>query len=295
MAGLAIYPHGVYLDATLGGGGHFTAIASRLDSRGTLVGIDRDSEAIAWVQNHLPHSEAQLLIQHSRFSRFDAVLDAAHLTSIDGMLLDLGVSSHQIEDPSRGFSYMQDTRLDMRMDPTSGVDAAEILRVSDPDELSRILTTNGEVTNARRMAAAIKRYAASQPLNTSADLKKCLRSEYGPSLKIKVLAKVFQALRIVVNMELDELRTCLEKTSCYLRQGGRLAVLTYHSLEDRIVKQFLRDSEGGCICPPEAPVCVCQRSSVFKRVNRKSIHAGEAEVVLNTRARSARLRIAERV
>jgi 16S rRNA (cytosine1402-N4)-methyltransferase len=295
MAGLAIRPQGVYLDATLGGGGHFSMLAARLDSLGTLIGIDRDPQAIAWVQAHLPPSAARVIIAQARFSQFDVVLDGQAIPALDGILLDLGVSSRQIDDSGRGFSYLRDAPLDMRMDPGSGMSAAELLRASDTEELGRILATYGEVINAARMAKAIKRYASERPLETSADLKECLHREYGPSLKIKVLAKVFQALRIAVNAELDELRLCLDKTIRYLHHGGRLVVLTYHSLEDRIVKQFMRDKEGLCTCPRQAPVCTCQRSLMFKRINRKSIRAREAEIALNTRARSARLRIAERV
>jgi 16S rRNA (cytosine1402-N4)-methyltransferase len=295
MTGLAIRKSGIYVDGTLGGGGHFSAIAAQLTGDGVLLGIDRDPHALAWVNDHLPATAATLIVKQARFSEFDKVLAEAGIDAVDGILLDLGISSRQIDDAARGFAYMRDAPLDMRMNPGQGPTAAEVLADADEAELARILSTFGEVLNPMRMAGAIKRFAAVRPIVTSGDLKQCLHREYGAALPIKVLAKVFQALRIAVNAELDELRICLEKATRFLRVGGRLAVLSYHSLEDRIVKQYMRDGEGACICPPEVPRCTCSRVPLIKRVNRKSLRPQTAEVACNQRARSARLRIAERV
>jgi 16S rRNA (cytosine1402-N4)-methyltransferase len=295
LEALAIRPDGVYVDGTVGGGGHFLNILKHLQQGGTLVGVDRDPQAIAWVQAQLPASPAKVILAQRRFSQIHEELAANGIPGVDGILLDLGVSSHQIDDASRGFSYMRSAELDMRMNPQDQTSALQILQQTDEQGLSRILGEYGEVENPRRMAHAIKQYMATRPLQTSQDLKACLFEEYGRGLKIKVLAKVFQALRIAVNAELDELKAALANAVQQLRAGGRLAVLSYHSLEDRIVKNFLRDQESGCSCDPSLPVCMCQKVSMLKRVTRKALRPQAAEVERNERARSARLRVAERV
>ncbi len=293
LAGLAVRPGGVYLDATVGGGGHFREIVRALDGKGTAVGIDRDPQAIAWMRAHGMGGGAKIVLEHCLFSRFDTVLSRHGLGPIDGMLLDLGVSSHQIDAQERGFSYMKESDLDMRMDPASGRGAAELCAQSDEGELARILRAYGDITNPLRMARAIKAHEARRSLKTSADLVGCLRGEYGAALPIKVIAKVFQALRIAVNDELTELASCLSKSVTAVRRGGRIAVISYHSLEDRIVKNFFRDGEQGCICPPVLPRCVCGKKIVFKRITRKVVVPSSAEIERNSRARSARLRVAE--
>ena len=293
--GLSIKPGGIYLDCTLGGGGHFRKLANMLDRQGIAIGIDRDPEAIKWVLDHFPNGMPKLLIEQCKFSDFDKVLKKHSIKNIDGLLIDLGLSSHQIDSPHRGFSYKVDTELDMRMDPMDKLTAEEIIAGSSEDELSRILNDYGDVRNSQRMAAALSRFSKKQGIATSGDLHRCLEEEYGTPIKYKVLSKIFQALRIAVNNELGELRTCLNKAALYLKKGGRLVVIAYHSLEDRIVKNFIREYEGQCVCLPCEPICKCNKLSVFKRINRKAVFASSIEINRNSRARSARLRIAEKI
>ncbi len=285
---------GVFLDGTLGGGGHFRAMAEQLDAAGTLIGIDRDPEAVIWNRDRLGSCRPAVIIEQARFSEFDQVLKRHRISSLDGILLDLGVSSHQIDSPARGFSYLQEGDLDMRMDPSAGVPAHELLRTASAAELAAILCDFGEVAGAAKIAAAIKNRSAARPLRTSADLSACCAKIFKNRLSIKLLAKIFQALRIAVNDELGELQRSLAKVLDFLRPGGRLAVIAYHSLEDRIVKNYMRENERACICPPESPRCVCDRLPLFKRITGKAVRPSAQEIARNRRCRSARLRVAER-
>ena len=292
---LAVKPEGVYVDCTLGGGGHFQTIVDRLGTKGTALGLDRDPEAIAWCGRLMKDKKATVVLRQTRFSRLGEVLDELGFDAVDGMLIDLGVSSRQITARHRGFSYMKETPLDMRMDPSDASTAADVLRASTVTDLTRILSDYGEMRNPARMAETINRCIKRRPLETSKDLKECLRGEYGETLSIKMLAKLFQALRIAVNDELNELRKCCEQAAIRLSTGGRLVVISYHSLEDRFVKNFMRDKEKGCVCPPLVPVCVCNNRKVFKRINRRAIVASAPEISRNPASRSARLRAAEKI
>jgi len=292
--GLAIRENGAYLDGTLGGGGHFQQIIHRL-VHGTAIGIDRDPSAISWCTSHIDRGAVNTILAHTRFSQFDTILADNGIDAVDGALLDLGVSSHQIDSNERGFSYQQDTALDMRMGGNDGPDAATLIRKGDVKTISDILANFGEIQNPLRMARVIAAAATQGGVTTSADLRACLIKEYGPNLRIKVLAKVFQALRIAVNHELEELALFLEKIPAWLRTGGRLVVISYHSLEDRMVKEFMHRQERGCVCPKEVPVCICGKAPLFKRINKKVITAPENEIHNNRRARSARLRISEKI
>ena len=295
MEALAVRPDGTYLDATAGGGGHLREILARLDTRGTAIGIDRDPDSIAWINAHIERGAATFILEQCPFSHFDTVLSRHGIGAVDGMLLDLGVSSHQIDTQERGFSYMKPSDLDMRMDPASDMSAADFCAAAGERELAAALADYGEITNPLRMARAIKGCAQRRPLRTSGDLVSCLRNEYGASFPVKVVAKVFQALRIAVNGELSELAACLAAALSNVRQGGRIVVISYHSLEDRIVKNFFRDGEQGCVCPPVLKKCMCGRKILLKRINKKVIVPSAAEVARNPRARSARLRAAEMV
>jgi 16S rRNA (cytosine1402-N4)-methyltransferase len=309
---------GVYVDGTLGGGGHFRAIVEKLSAvtaaggtrsgetaagfaeanfaRPLLIGIDRDSEAVENARTlSFDGSGIDIIMEQSRFSDFDAVLKRHGIEKVRGLFADLGVSSRQIDEPTRGFMYMKDAPLDMRMDQTAGMTAAEFLERSSEGELSEALEKYGEIRNAPRLAATIKTYMRRHKMETSADLKACVATEYGERLNIKLLAKMFQALRIAVNGELGELRKFLDKSVNYLDKGGRLAIISYHSLEDRMVKDFFRTGEAPCVCPPNQPFCTCNRPVLFRRINRKAITASDEEIRCNPRARSARLRVAERV
>jgi 16S rRNA (cytosine1402-N4)-methyltransferase len=292
---LSIRPDGIYVDATVGGGGHFREIVSRLDKRGTAVGIDRDPAAIAWCRTQVRGGEASVVLEQSEFSSFDEVLARHGIGAIDGLLLDLGVSSRQIDSEERGFSYMKQSPLDMRMDPESGDSAAVFCARTTEYDLAHVLRAYGEITNPLRMARAIKQCGTRQPLATSYDLVACLRKEYGPMFPVKVIAKVFQALRIAVNGELDELDACLRKAVLHVKEGGRIAVISYHSLEDRIVKNFFRDNEQGCTCPRVLARCICGKKILLKRLNKKVIIPSPIEVRSNPRSRSARMRVAQKV
>jgi 16S rRNA (cytosine1402-N4)-methyltransferase len=277
---LAVKPEGTYLDATVGGGGHFRKILSKLDKRGTAIGIDRDPEAIEWCRAQGGHDAATVILEQCTFSGFGTVLDRHGIASLDGLLLDLGVSSHQIDAAGRGFSYMKEAALDMRMDPSADTTAARFCAQASENDLARALATFGEITNPIRMAAAIKKCQASRPLRTSTDLVACLKREYGPALAVKVIAKVFQALRIAVNDELAELAACLNAALSYVKKGGRIAVISYHSLEDRLVKHMIRGSA---------------REGVLRAITKKPLTPSREEVMNNPSARSAKMRCAERL
>ena len=267
-------------------------IAQQLLSGATLVGIDRDPDAIRWNREHPVKSDAAVIVEQARFSEVIAVLDKYAVGSVDGALIDLGVSSFQIDSATRGFSFMQQCDLDMRMNSTAGMSASDLINHSSVDELADILEKYGEIRNAPRMAAAIKR-AECVP-QTSEQLRKCLSAEYGSDVKFKVLAKVFMALRIAVNDELSELEHFLQAIVFRMKEGARLAVISYHSLEDRIVKRFFRENEPHCICPKEALFCTCGKPGLLKRITRKAVTASPQEVNINPRSRSARLRVAEK-
>jgi 16S rRNA (cytosine1402-N4)-methyltransferase len=284
---------GIYLDCTLGGGGHFRAVAECLEPDATMIGIDRDSDAIQWNLNNPVHTPIRVIIEQCPFSEFDKVLEKHTISAVNGMLLDLGVSSWQIDNKDRGFSFMGDGELDMRMNRSCGISAAEFIASCSEAVLFDVLDKYGEVQNAKRMARTIKQ--CSFPIVTTLDLKNCLTNEYGPNLKYKVLAKVFQAIRIAVNDELGELQRFLEKAVQYLKPSGRIAVMAYHSLEDRIVKEFFRAGEHGCICPPSQPICTCNKLASLKRITRKSLQADEAEIARNPRSRSVRVRVVEKI
>jgi 16S rRNA (cytosine1402-N4)-methyltransferase len=292
---LAVKPDGIYVDCTLGGGGHFQAIIDRLGAQGVAIGIDRDPDAIAWCTRNIDRKGVTVIFKQGRFSALETVLDGLNVDAVDGVLLDLGMSSHQIKSEKRGFSYMKDAGLDMRMDPTSATTAADILRESTAQQLAEIFAKYGEIRNPVRMAETIKACMKRGPLTTSGDLKDCLQKEYGGAMKIKVLAKLFQALRIAVNDELSELSRCCDQAISRLRRGGRLVVISYHSIEDRFVKNFMRDAERGCVCPPGIPVCVCGAEKTLKRIITRAIVSSPDEIKRNPASRSARLRVAEKI
>jgi 16S rRNA (cytosine1402-N4)-methyltransferase len=294
---ITLFPHkkdGVFLDGTLGGGGHFRAMAEQLDATGTMIGIDRDPDAVAWNRDRLASCRPKVILEQARFSEFDQVLARHNISSLDGMFLDLGVSSHQIDSRSRGFSYLHEGDLDMRMDPSRGIPASELLRTIDVAELAVILRDFGEVRGASKIAGAIKNWGRERPLLTSADLRACCAKEFSGHMSIKLLSKIFQALRIAVNDELGELQRFLARVLDFLKPGGRLAIISYHSLEDRMVKKFVQENERTCICPPEVPRCLCKRVPLFKRLTKKAIKPSAQEIARNRRCRSARLRVVER-
>lgn len=293
---LAIRPDGIYLDGTLGRAGHSLEILRRLTT-GRLIGIDRDMTAIEAARERLAAFSDRVTLVHSNFSELGAVLQQLDVDGIDGMLFDLGVSSPQLDEAQRGFSYMQDAPLDMRMDATATLDAYEVVNTWSGEELKRILRDYGEERYAAQIARAIVRAREQNPIATTLELVEVIRSAMPAAAlreKQHPAKRSFQAIRIAVNGELDALPPMLEAATKGLRPGGRLAVITFHSLEDRIVKQTMRQLATGCTCPSEFPVCVCGNKPKLELVSRKPIVSGAAELEENPRARSAKLRVAQR-
>ena len=293
---LHIRPDGVYVDGTLGRAGHSREIAQRLTT-GRLICIDRDMAAIDAAKERLAPWMDRVTLVHSNFSELGGVLRQAGASGADGMLFDLGVSSPQLDDASRGFSYMQDAPLDMRMDLEAPLTAYEIVNTWSGDELRRILFEYGEERYAPAIARAIVRARETRPVDTTLELVDIIKSAMPPAAlreKQHPAKRSFQAIRIAVNGELDALPPMLRAAVEGLNPGGRLAVITFHSLEDRIVKRTLQDMARGCTCPPNFPVCVCGKKPKVKIITRKPIVSGEEELAENPRARSAKLRVAEK-
>ena len=294
---LAIRPDGIYLDGTLGGAGHSYEIASRLTT-GRLIGLDRDEVALAAARERLKPFSDRVTLVHSNFQALSAVLDDLGIAKVDGMLFDLGVSSPQLDDKERGFSYMADAPLDMRMDRSEGLTAYDVVNTYDQDSLKRILYTYGEERYAPKIAAAIVKRRAEKPIETTLELAELIRGAMPPQAlreKQHPAKRSFQAIRIAVNDELTAVERMLASAIDRLNPGGRLAVITFHSLEDRLVKSAMQEAAKGCICPKEFPVCVCGRTPKVKILTRHPIVADEAELAENPRARSAKLRVAERI
>ena len=293
---LNIRPDGVYVDGTLGRAGHSLEIARRLTT-GRLICIDRDQAAIDAARVRLAPWLDRVTLVHSNFSELKEVLSGAGVSGADGMLFDLGVSSPQLDDASRGFSYMQDAPLDMRMDTAAPLTAYEVVNTWSQEELRRILYEYGEERYAPAIAKAIVRARETAPVQTTLELVEVIKSAMPPAAlreKQHPAKRSFQAIRIAVNGELDALPPMLRAAVDGLNPDGRLAVITFHSLEDRIVKRALAEQARGCTCPPEFPVCVCGKKPRIRLVNRKPITADGAELADNPRARSAKLRVAEK-
>ena len=294
---LNIRPDGVYLDGTLGRAGHSEQIIRRLTT-GRLVCVDRDQEALEAARERLAPWLDKLTLVHSNFDRVDEILDRLSLPGVDGMLFDLGVSSPQLDNGSRGFSYMADAPLDMRMDREERLTAADVVNGWPQEELRRIITQYGEERYAPQIAGAIVRRRADRPISTTLELAEVIKSAMpGKALREKQhpAKRTFQAIRIAVNDELASVERMLRAAVPRLNRGGRLAVITFHSLEDRIVKTGLADFARGCTCPPDFPVCVCGKTPAIKLINKKPILPSGQEIEENPRARSAKLRVAEKL
>ena len=297
IAALAIKPEGIYLDGTLGGAGHSLEIVSRLTT-GRLIGVDRDRVALAAAQERLKDYLPRVTFVHSNFSELDRILEELQIPAVDGMLCDLGVSSPQLDDALRGFSYMADAPLDMRMDRDDPLTAGEIVNRWPQEELRRILYEYGEERYAPQIAAAIVRSREKKPIETTLELVDIIRSAMPPQAlreKQHPAKRSFQAIRIAVNDELTSVSKMMQAAIRRLKPGGRLAVITFHSLEDRIVKSEMQQAARGCTCPPEFPVCVCGKKPQIRLVTRKPIVSGAKELEENPRARSAKLRVAEKL
>ncbi len=295
--GLAISPNGIYVDGTLGGAGHSRQIAQRLTT-GCLVGIDRDPIALQAAKQRLaPYGERVKLV-HSNFCEIKEVLSDLEIAGVDGILLDLGVSSPQLDDGARGFSYMIDAKLDMRMNGNDVLTAEIVVNTWPQEELRRILYTYGEERYAPQIASAICRRREEKPIHTTLELVDVIRSAMPPAAlreKQHPAKRSFQAIRIAVNDELGAVEKVMRDAIDCLNPGGRLAIITFHSLEDRIVKTGMAEAAKGCTCPPNFPVCVCGNKPKVKLITRKPITASSQELEENPRSRSAKLRICERL
>ncbi|MGN0631137.1 MAG: 16S rRNA (cytosine(1402)-N(4))-methyltransferase RsmH [Ruminococcus sp.] len=293
LEGLDIKPDGIYVDGTVGGAGHSREIAKRLSGNGLLIGLDRDPDAVAAASSRLAEYPAKVF--HCNYDEMKSVLDSMGVDAVDGVLMDLGVSSHQLDTGERGFSYHVDAPLDMRMSQT-GFSAEELVNTWSESAIAKILFEYGEEKFARSIAAKIVKARETKPIKTTMQLAELVKS--GVPQKVRreknPCKKTFQAIRIAVNGEFEHLERGLEAAFGCLKPGGRLAVITFHSLEDRIVKKQFAKWCQGCICPPDFPQCVCGREPEGRLVSRKPIIAGDSELAVNNRSRSAKLRVIER-
>ena len=296
LDGLNIKPDGIYVDGTLGGAGHSSRIAAQLTT-GRLIGIDRDPVALKAAGERLQPFADRVTLVHSNFSEVRQVLDDLGIEAVDGILLDLGVSSPQLDEAVRGFSYMLDAPLDMRMDGGAALSAHEVVNTWSQDELKRILYDYGEERYAPQIAAAICRRRAEKTIETTLELADIIRAAMPAAAlreKQHPAKRSFQAIRIAVNDELGAVETVMKTAVSCLNPGGRLAIITFHSLEDRIVKNGMVAASKGCTCPPNFPVCVCGKKPQVKLISKKPIVSGEEELERNPRARSAKLRVCEK-
>ena len=297
LEALNIRPDGIYIDGTLGRAGHSLEIARRLTT-GRLISIDRDETAIEAAKERLADYMDRVTLVHSNFDRVGEILEELNISGVDGMLFDLGVSSPQLDEAQRGFSYMNDAPLDMRMDRTAYLTARHVVNQWSYEELRRILFDFGEERYAPAIAKGICRAREAAPIETTAQLVDIIKSSMPPAAlreKQHPAKRSFQAIRIAVNGELDALPPMLEAAAEVLNAGGRLAIISFHSLEDRIIKKTMQELATGCTCPPNFPVCVCGKKPKMKLVSRKPIVSGAAELEYNPRARSAKLRVAEKL
>ena len=297
LDGLNIKQDGIYVDGTLGGAGHSSQIAKRLTT-GRLIGIDRDTVALNAAGERLAPYKDNVTLVHSNFCEMAQVLKDLEIPGVDGILLDLGVSSPQLDDGERGFSYMVDAPLDMRMNNEDVLSAKIVVNTWSQEELKRILYTYGEERYAPQIAAAICRRRAEKPIETTLELVDIIRSAMPPAAlreKQHPAKRSFQAIRIAVNDELGAVEKIMEDAVSLLNPGGRLAIITFHSLEDRIVKTGMNEAAKGCTCPPNFPVCVCGKKPKVKIISRKPITASEEELQANPRSRSAKLRVCEKL
>ena len=297
IEGLNIRPDGIYVDGTLGGAGHSSQIAKRLTT-GRLIGIDRDPVALKAAGERLAPYGDRVTLVHSNFCEIASVLEELGIEGVDGILLDLGVSSPQLDDGQRGFSYMADAPLDMRMNNEDSLSADTVVNTWPQEELKRILYEYGEERYAPQIAAAICRRRENAPIRTTLELVDVIRSAMPASAlreKQHPAKRSFQAISIAVNDELGSVEKVMKDAIPCLNPGGRLAIITFHSLEDRIVKNGMANAAKGCTCPPNFPVCVCGKKPKVKLINRKPIVSGDEELQRNPRARSAKLRVCEKI
>lgn len=297
IGSLNIRPDGIYVDGTLGGAGHAIEVCRHLGSKGRLIGIDQDADAIGAATERLAEFKDQVTIIRSNYRQIDAILSDLGIPKVDGIYLDLGVSSYQLDTPTRGFTYREDAPLDMRMDQRNIQTAADIINTYSEFDLYRIIRDYGEDKFAKNIAKHIVRVREEKPFETTGELIEVIKAAI--PMKVRAVGghpakKTFQAIRIELNQELEVLKDSIDKMINLLSPGGRLSIITFHSLEDRIVKTIFRNNENPCICPPDFPVCMCGRVSKGKVITRKPIVPSEEEIEENKRAKSSKLRVFER-
>lgn len=296
ITGLNIKPSGIYVDCTMGGGGHSSEILKKLSSSGKLIGFDKDIDACK-VCSEKFENNSNVQIYNSDFKNAPEILKDLS-GQIDGVLIDLGVSSYQIDSAERGFSFLHNARLDMRMNRSQKLTAYDVVNFYTEKDLLRILYDYGEEQNAKNIVKNILLARAQKPIETTFELKDIIEKSFPKKVvygKGGVSKQTFQAIRIEVNQELEGLKTCIESLIKFLKPGGRFAIISFHSLEDRIVKNAFKDACTGCICPPKTPVCICGHHAVAKAITRKPIIASQEELNYNSRASSAKLRIIEKL
>ena len=296
ISGLNINPEGIYVDCTTGGGGHSYEIASRLTT-GRLICFDKDTDALTFAKERLKEYIDKITFVNRNFADIEEVLDELNIEGVDGILADLGVSSYQIDTAERGFSFMRNARLDMRMNKTQELDAYKVINTYKEEDLSRILFMYGEEKNARQIARKICKIRETKPIETTFELRDIVVSSYPPKFQNKpsLCNKAFQAIRIEVNNELEDLPISVEKMLRKLKKNGRLCIITFHPLEDRIVKQAFKLHSTNCICPPKIPMCICKHKADINLITRHPIVPEDNELLSNSRAGSAKLRIAEKL
>jgi len=294
---LNIKKDGIYIDGTLGRGGHSYEILKHLSEQGRLISLDRDLKAVKEVEKKLG-SRQNLILRHANFTDFDKVLKELSIDAVDGMLFDLGVSSPQIDNPERGFSYQKDGPLDMRMNRNQTLTAADIVNHYSKKEIESIISKYGEENWAARIAEFIVKKRQDEKITTTSELVDIIKAAVPKGARRKgghPARRTFQALRIATNDELNQLKELIEKGVKYLNKKGRIVIISFHSLEDRIVKHSFRDLAQDCVCPPDFPICVCDKESELKVITRSPIRAAEREIKENPRARSAKLRAGEKI
>lgn len=295
---LNIKPDGVYVDGTAGGAGHSSKIAERLSEHGLLIPIDQDEDAIKVITKRLEPFGDRVKIVRDNFSNIKNVLESVGVEKIDGLLLDLGVSSYQLDTAERGFSYMADAPLDMRMDNRAARSAYNVINEYSTDDLKRIIYDFGEERFAPKIVAGIIKAREQAPISTTGELVEIIKKSI-PSFarreELSSVKRVFQAVRIEVNKELDVIAPTIEAAVNAMREGGRIVIITFHSLEDRIVKQTFNQLASGCTCPKDFPVCVCGNKPKIKIITKKPILPSDAELAVNSRSKSAKLRVAEKI
>ena len=296
ILGLNINPNGIYVDCTLGGGGHSLEIVKKLE-KGKLICIDKDDDALNFAKSKLKDYSNKIIFVKDNFVNIDKILDDLNIDKVNGILADLGVSSYQLDTKERGFSFKQDARLDMRMDKSQSLDAEYVINNYSENELSRIFYLYGEEKNARQIARKITKIREKQPIKTTFQLRDIIVSSYPPKFQNKpsLCNKAFQAIRIEVNNELKDLEIAIEKMLSRLEKYGRICIITFHPLEDRIVKSAFKLHSTNCICPPRIPKCVCNHIADIKLITKHPIEPSDIELNNNSRSASAKLRIAEKL